>query len=109
MEYSFDFNGHAGGVETASIGDDFDALGHAQFDHILELFKKGANVTHMGAALFALIIENFHGQFSEIVAGQDVDGATFDHFFSGRQAIAIKSAAISDSNGFFHRFLLRRQ
>ncbi len=98
----FDLRRHAFGIEAAGVGDDLDASFEARRGNVLDLFQKRPHVTHVGAALLALAVQNRHRQFGEIVPGQHIDRSAFDHLARGGEAVTVITAAVCDSNDLAH-------
>ena len=84
------------GVEAAGVDDDLDALLGARLRDLAQLTQEGAGIAQI---LFAgLVLEqDHHGQLGEVVAGEEVDRAVLNHLFCGSDAVAVKAAAVRDT------------
>ncbi len=88
--------GHTGRVQPPGIGDHLDIFFQAGGHDGFHLFEKGGNVA--GFRRFEFFLEqDGHGQFGEVVTGQDINGSARDHLFRSRKAVTIKTTAIGDN------------
>ena len=89
----------SGRVQTAGVGDDLDSFVECQAQHVFHLLEKGGGVAAIGI-LLAELPEDHHRQLGQVVAGQEIDLAPFEHLARGGQAVAIEARTIGDTKNF---------
>ena len=96
-----DLIGQPARVEAAGIGDDFDAGIDAPAEHLFHLGEEGPRPPS-AAVLPVALPQDEHGELGQPVAGQDVDGPTFDHLPRRGQAVTVETRAVGDAERFGH-------
>lgn len=90
--------GESGRIEPACVGDDPDALLVGEAQGVLHLAQEGAGVSG-GGVLQPVAGQDEHGQFGEVVAGEDVEVAAGQHLAQGVGAVAVEAGEVADAQG----------
>ena len=91
----FDRGTAAERVDAAGVGDDLDAALHARRQDVAEMRDEIGRIAGIGIA-GALLLQDGHGDFGEVVHHQVVDRAAFDLPARRCGIVAPESAAIGD-------------
>ncbi len=93
-----EFAGQAGRVEAARVDHDLDAALQAGAEHVAHLGEEGDRVAAVRVAPPGLPQQQ-HGEFGEVVAGEDVDRAALDHLAGRGEPVAVVARAVRDPQG----------
>jgi hypothetical protein len=91
--------GEPGRVEPAGVHDHPDATLEAGPHHLFHLAEESAGIAAIGM-LLAVAPQQRHGQFRQVVAGQVVDRAAFDHLAGGVAAVPKEARAVAYTDRF---------
>ena len=91
----FDGGAAAERVDAAGVGDDRDAALHARRQHIAKMRNEIGRISGRGIA-GALLLQDGHGDFGEVVHHQVVDRTAFDLPARRCGIVSPESAAVGD-------------
>ena len=92
---SFDRGAAGEGIDASGVGDDADAALDARRQHIAKMREEIGRISRFRLA-GALLLQNRHRDFGEVVHDEVVDRSTFDLPARRRRVVAPESAAIGD-------------
>src|SRR5580693_1132570 len=87
--------GESGRVQSASVRDDSYARVQRQAEAVLKLAQEGPGVAEVGV-LQPVPAQNEHGELGQVVAGQDVQLAAFEHLSHGGEPVAVEAGRVAD-------------
>lgn len=87
--------GEPGGVEAAGVHHDPHPPVQGQAEAVVHLAQEGPGVAE-ARILQAVPGEDQHGEFGEVVAGEDVQRAIGEHLPDGREAVTVEARSIAD-------------
>src|SRR5699024_8090760 len=82
--------GEAVRVEASGVGDDLGPAFHSQVEGLAHLAQEGLGVAATGVGEL-VPAEDGHGEFGQVVTGEDVEGPFGEHFVDGGEAVSVET------------------